>query len=289
MPTTLDQHPLFPILQSFKSALSTFPLKTNAPVHTPTPLEKPTLFIYGPGPRNSALSFDAECVVWQAWLTSCGVEYATEHINEPLSGPKGKLPFLVVPGGKTLNTDQMQHWLSKNYTVHTLADPEKQADSQAIISLVETKLRDALLFSIFCEATNTQLMRQTYFDHQSFPLPHFLAHQAREGAFDEILLRNDTVVRSEIYRGAAQALDALSVTLGEDDYFFGSAQPTFVDATVFGYLHVLLSRPVGTSTTQPTLTEEQLAQGRQLRELTLERKTLVDFAKRCVRNLSNNG
>lgn len=45
---------------------------------------------------------------------------------------------------------------------------------------------------------------------------------------------------AQIYRDAETALLALATVLGEDNYFFGSAEPTLFDAAVFSYSHLLL-------------------------------------------------
>lgn len=44
----------------------------------------------------------------------------------------------------------------------------------------------------------------------------------------------------DLYSEADKAFEALSLLLGEDEWFFGSESPTLFDASVFAYTQLLL-------------------------------------------------
>lgn len=49
----------------------------------------------------------------------------------------------------------------------------------------------------------------------------------------------------DLYREADKAFEALSLLLGEDDWFFGNGMPAMFDASVFAYTQLLLDDEMG--------------------------------------------
>lgn len=72
-----------------------------------------------------------------------------------------------------------------------------------------------------------------------------LAHQLRSAAESELLKSSSKIDAQSLYHEAKKAFEALSVVLGEDDWFFGSEEPTLFDAGVFAYTHLLLDEDLG--------------------------------------------
>jgi len=69
---------------------------------------------------------------------------------------------------------------------------------------------------------------------------------ATSGASLSIFGGNSQDVDSDaIYREAKEAFEALSVLLGEDEWFFGLEGPGEFDASVFAYTHLLLDEGMG--------------------------------------------
>ncbi|CAG8564915.1 11733_t:CDS:2, partial [Acaulospora colombiana] len=104
--------------------------------------------------------------------------------------PSGRLPVLVLPTGEVL-VDEMIGNYAKDHNSDKLGElinQEHQADSQAFITLADTKLRHAL---------------------------------AKDAAIKEMLTRRTILNQEEIYQEAADALKALSVVLTDNTYFFG--------------------------------------------------------------------
>ena len=71
----------------------------------------------------------------------------------------------------------------------------------------------------------------------------------QDAAHQQILksFKGGIVDVEQIYRDADAAFEALSTTLDHDVWFFRGNQPSFFDAAVFAYTHLLLSLPVDPS------------------------------------------
>ncbi|RUS34115.1 hypothetical protein BC938DRAFT_482366 [Jimgerdemannia flammicorona] len=179
--------------------LSLFPIKTFPPVFDPTPFPKPTLYTYGPGWRNQLLSFDPDCLKWQAYLTFCRVDFGLYNCNEPLASPSGKLPFLAMPTGETLYDEQITFWLRKNETEKKLAEDSEDAEATAFISLAETKLRTALLFSFFLEPRNmSEATGPKYFGHYAKPIDAIIQHRKKNAIIQRMLAKRALLVADEV-------------------------------------------------------------------------------------------
>ncbi|CAG8643277.1 11278_t:CDS:2 [Funneliformis caledonium] len=215
-----------PIQQSIRQFLNKFPLKTYRTLHRPRELDCSKLYIWG----STKTSLDQECVKWQVYLKFSKYDFENETSNEPLMSPSGKLPFLVLTTGENLVNDAIERYISDRYSANfgSLSN-EQQADSQAYIALADTKLRNALV--------NTH---KIYVSHYSNPLDKILFHQNKNLAIKELLTRKPVLNGEEIYQEAAEALQSISVALGDKDFFFGSL-PTFIDAIIFSYTHVMLA------------------------------------------------
>jgi hypothetical protein len=68
----------------------------------------------------------------------------------------------------------------------------------------------------------SELTSSKYFGHVSSPIDKLLAYRKKEEVVQSLLIDCDVLIREEIYQAAAEALSALSVKLGSNEYFFGS-------------------------------------------------------------------
>ncbi|KAL1922545.1 uncharacterized protein VTP21DRAFT_10084 [Calcarisporiella thermophila] len=249
---------------AIKQLFATFPLKTYDPVHTPVHPVKPVLYVYGPGWKSDAPSFDADCLTLQTYLLFCGYDFQVKNGNEPLMSPNGKLPFLALPNGDCLDKERIFELLQAENKLPPL-DKVQESLNKAFSALVETKLRPALLYNIFCESQNFERLASRYVAHCASPIDRVALYQLKSAVVSELLAYRDVLAREEIYNEAEQALEALSLKLSEGgDYFFGS-KPTLLDAIVFAHLHTILASHAPVSV---------------LREAVQRRKNLVELAKR---------
>lgn len=67
----------------------------------------------------------------------------------------------------------------------------------------------------------------------------------RDSARTELLKSSPYIDVADIFAEARKALDALSVLLGDNAFFFGKAEPSLFDASVFSYTHLILDESLG--------------------------------------------
>ncbi|KAI7888665.1 uncharacterized protein EV154DRAFT_516915 [Mucor mucedo] len=254
--------------------LKSFPLKVFPAVNEPERPVDDTLFIYGPGYRNSEASFDVDCLIIQMYLAFCGIEHKVYNINAPEASPSGQLPFLATVSGAIYDSPQTINWVKETRKLEKESDNEQ---AKAFIALVQNKLKSALLFSMWMEPLNaTEITHKAYFGHVASPVNKVLAFQKQNQVVQSLLTDRDILVREEIYQDAAQTLEALSVKLGDQPYFFNASEPTFVDAVIFSHLHCILSMP---KIVDGQFTEEEKRQASTLSKLVRKHDNLVRYAK----------
>ncbi|XP_029283522.1 metaxin-1a [Cottoperca gobio] len=121
------------------------------------------------------------------------------------------------------------------------------ADSLAFISLLEERLKPALIYNFWVEPKNyVDVTRRWYAEHMPFPLNFFLPGRMQRGQMEKLrLLRGDESLEAgeelekELYRDAAECMNLLSQRLGSHKFFFGDS-PSSLDAYVFGHLAPVL-------------------------------------------------
>ena len=116
----------------------------------------------------------------------------------------------------------------------------QRAEATAFCVLIEAKLHPAIAHTTWCEAEAfARHTRAAYGRSLPFPLSYWIPRSQRKA----VLQHFAGASASEVYQGAAEALDALAQRLAGADFFFG-AQPTSVDALLFSCLAYLRIAPV---------------------------------------------
>ena len=93
-----------------------------------------------------------------------------------------------------------------------------------------------------------------------------LSIQLRQAARDELLKSSPYIDASELEAEAGNAFEALSTLLGDQQHFFGRANPGLFDASVFAYTHLILDEGMGwkqSRLTQMLKKHENLVQHRE--------------------------
>nr|CAF32034.1 hypothetical protein AfA6E3.060c [Aspergillus fumigatus] len=97
-----------------------------------------------------------------------------------------------------------------------------------------------------------------------------LAMQLQQAARDELLKTSAYVDVVALEADAADAFEALSTLLGENDHFFNRPNPGLFDASVFAYTHLILDEGMGWKQNR-------------LGELLRQHKNLVQHRNRLLR------
>ncbi|CAG8597526.1 4700_t:CDS:2 [Ambispora leptoticha] len=232
-----------PIQESFLRFLSRFPLRINKSIYKNPDLDEPILYIWGPGwggGRQKA-SFDQECLLWQTYLLFNDIKFEVKNVNEPLISPSGKLPLLYTPTGDIFASDKILEFIKQKKDEETDAETStsEHQEEAAFISLANTKLRNALLFYLWCEPSiYEQVTFHKYGGHYPKPLDTILMYKAKKAVIGDLLARKPILNTNEIYEEAADALKAFSDMLKDNKYFFGSrAARTRQQVSEFGELY----------------------------------------------------
>ncbi|KAI6028485.1 hypothetical protein F5J12DRAFT_889007 [Pisolithus orientalis] len=236
-----------------KKAFSLFPLQTYPPVSFSVrfPLVKPTLWIAPPRKSSaSLLSTDVECLKWQAFIAIRGlVDIAVRWDISPEGALGGRLPTLHVPNagseGHLLPAEDIPSWVDNQSTsgVDTLdgyKDERAKDESHAWVSLLEGVVHAALTLS---GSTPSPFDTFIHWDgNKGRPIEALLnPPPAPLTGFNSFLPAfGANISLSALQPQYTEAISALSERLGEDTWFLGSANPTFLDALLFAYLHCIL-------------------------------------------------
>ncbi|KAK5820871.1 hypothetical protein F5H01DRAFT_171055 [Linnemannia elongata] len=253
----------------FYRFLAKFPLKQSPAPHTRQPPVKPTLYAFAPGWKIGGQeiekqdnkdtetdkkdketiigSFDVDSLKWMAYLKFNQIDYDIKPAFEPTMSPSGKLPFLALPSGSLVTDEGFEQWVQENKgqsdTTASL-NIHEAAEAIAFSTLAESKIHAALLYTLWLEAPHFQgTTRQHYFGHHNYYLGKLLNYMSKSNIVHSMLLTRTQIDRELIFEEAAAAIEALSVQLGENEYFFGKSTPSSLDAIVFSYLHVILTLP----------------------------------------------
>ncbi|KAF2972415.1 hypothetical protein GQX73_g1050 [Xylaria multiplex] len=260
-----------PLARLFKK----FPLLTyppnELPARSPDIRNVPTLYVFisDEDALKGLPSFNPSCLKWQVstayletgrglvhrtnptsqtFLKLAGVDFCLRSSNNHAS-PTGALPFLLPPS--TPSDPKSQRPIPSNKLEQYGLDNGKSklpeslgARIEAYESLIDHRIRNAWLYTLYLSPTNTKLLSNLYIvpATSSRPVRATILYQLKHAAELEILksTSRDAINPADLYKGAKDAFRALETVLGDGEWFFGSPLPGLFDATVFSYTHLIL-------------------------------------------------
>ena len=176
----------------------------------------------------------------EALLAMSGLPYELQRVSDPRKAPRGKLPVLldgdaVVPDSEHIRA-HLERVHGADFDGHL--DASMRATATAYRRLVEHHLyfiAGHLRWELHPDA-----VRESYFAEIPGPLRRVVFaianRDVRKALHMQGLGRHEC---GELVAFGEQDVDALSVQLGERDFFLGD-RPSSIDATVYGALHGLL-------------------------------------------------
>ncbi|XP_037310883.1 metaxin-1a [Pungitius pungitius] len=207
-------------------------------------------------------SVSTDCLVVLAYAQFAGAPLKLKKMSNPWRSPSGLLPTLRTNQKESLTrpSDIIIHLRKQKYNADYDLSAKEGADSLAFTSLLEEKLKPALIYTFWVEPKNyVDVTRRWYADHMPFPLNFFLPGRMQRGQLEKLrLLRGDEGLEAgeelekELYRDAVECLNLLSQRLGSQKFFFGDS-PCSLDAYVFGHLAPVLKSKLPNSKLQQHL------------------------------------
>ncbi|KAJ3070427.1 metaxin 1 [Podochytrium sp. JEL0797] len=212
-------------------------------------MSPPPFELFSWGPAWGLSSFDPFCMSIQCYLSLSCVNWISTKSSNPGISPSGELPLLrdsTIPVAGTANI--IRHLKRKGYDLDANLTPLQIARSSSYITLIETKLYEARLHTLFMDAKNysedtlrvyskqLDFMRRFYF-------PEILKKRVvgRLAGYRMMLDDNQELV-NEVYLNAKDVFQALSSKLGDQLFFFGE-KPTTLDAIAYAHL-TLFALPI---------------------------------------------
>ncbi len=181
------------------------------------------------------------CCKAEILLQMAGQPYALSFPQDHKVFPKGKLPVLTDSETQVEDSEGIRNYLEStkgaNFTAR-LSEAE-QATGRALCSMLEERSYRALVYSRWVEDDGWSRTRPIFFEG----LPDEVADMFRAVMSAEYL--GSSAARQtpeEIKASLAADLRALAALLGNTPYFFGD-EPSFIDATAFGFIANFYAAP----------------------------------------------
>lgn len=254
---------VFRLPEPIKQIFDRFPLKiypaNELPKNARRRRDRHALYVFvdKAGARAGRPSFNPACLKWQAYLRFHGIKHtlvpSTNHAS-----PTGALPFLIPATSSTshvalsapISASRLQTW-----TVSQSPNPDEAPTSvrtEAYSSLLDYRLRAAWLHTLYLRPANFDAVAVRLYISPSTSSPlvrEMLVKQLQSAAYQELLklspLGTPFVDEQEIYTESRLAFEALSILLGDNQYFSATDRPGLFDASVFAYTYLILDQGPG--------------------------------------------
>ena len=182
---------------------------------------KPVLVVY-PISKDLHTSMEVESLKVQTIMKYANIDFVLKEHHESNFSPSQQLPCLII-GEIVLAGKELIRYISTKTDLDGSCNKSERASAFAHAAMAQAKLGTALEACLWYETTQfneiTAKSRGVYYP---WPLNYLIPRQERARVIDEILSRKPVFQMQDIFLAAAGALDALSLLLGEQLYFFGS-------------------------------------------------------------------
>ncbi|KAJ8323515.1 Metaxin-2 [Batrachochytrium dendrobatidis] len=245
--------------------LPEFPLITFPPVFEPT--EHPTVAVLYvlPASKEHFTSQDYQCLKYQTYLKFAKYPHTIKEHTEHSFSPSGKLPALLTSSGRLLSGCEIISEVKSKNGLESNASAEDKAKMNAFDSLIESHLSFGLDYELWYESSHFEnIIAPIIGAYYPWPLNFILPRIQRSQKIAWMLSRKPVLKAEEIYGETNQALGNLELVLENGPYLFG-ATPTLVDASLFAYLHIVM-----------TMLKHSSMES-QLTKYVLDRKNLVKY------------
>ena len=178
------------------------------------------------------------CMKLETWLRLAGLPYEIKWQPDSRKAPVGKLPMVVVDGEVICDSERIIQRLSQKQGIDLDAglSPQQRAQAHAMRRMLEENTYWGLVYSRWIDPQGWSQFWPVFFGKLPAPVraivTRLVRKQIQRDAWGHGMGRHPP---ADVYARAAADLEALSLALGEQPFFFG-AQPTNFDATAYGFL-----------------------------------------------------
>jgi glutathione S-transferase len=185
------------------------------------------------------------CCKLETWLRIAGVPYEVVDTPDPRKGPKGKVPFIEDAGVRIADSSLIVEHLVKTRGV----DPDAGLDAsqRAVALLVQRTLEEHYAFVVaYTHLLRDEGVRHTDSRFDAVPaLVRPLVRKLVRGQIEKLLWYQGVLRHSDqdILESGLRDWRAVLAVMSDGPFFFG-AEPTGVDAIVFGTLATTVLTPI---------------------------------------------
>lgn len=195
---------------------------------------------FGMQKNASVTNYSPFCVKLETLLRGMQVEFETEAFSgDPAKFPKGKLPVIKDQDQLIEDSDFIYQYLLKQGYKDLDKDLTEQQRAQglSIRIMIEQSMIWCMLYLRWQDQANWQsYAKQAFFAHLPPVIRTIVAIVARKGVVKSLHGHGmGRFSKQQVKDIASSQLKALSVLLGEQDYFFGD-NITTLDCSAFGLL-----------------------------------------------------
>jgi glutathione S-transferase len=182
----------------------------------------------------------------ETWLRMSGINYEVVHIQQPMSSPKGTVPW--IEHGDVLLADSafIIEYLQATFgdSLNDGLKPAELASGHAVTRMLEETLGRIIAYTRWLVDANWPMMRETAFAHMQEPAKSEVGEKSRARIRE--IMESHGIGRhtaDEVQHLGLRDLRAVEILLGNKDYLLGD-RPSGVDATLFGVLAEFIVPPL---------------------------------------------
>ena len=186
------------------------------------------------------------CMKAETYLRMAGIPYTCRYGMYQLRAPKKKLPYIDDGGHLVADSHLIIDHLKRAYgdPLDAALTPAQRARGTAILRLLEDSLYWVMLYARWIDDAGWRMTRPAFFGALPVPLRWFVPLLARRALAQQLHTQGiGRHRREDIYAIGVADIEALSLLLGEQDYFLG-AEPSSVDAAAYAFLANIVDVPL---------------------------------------------
>ncbi len=195
--------------------------------------------LYGLGEKFGVIDASPFVTKVHTFLRFADIQYNTiNQLKNYQKAPKGKLPYIIDEGVLIADSQFIIEHLINKYHINLDSHLSLQQKAQAYLlgKSLDENLYWSLYWSRWQHEETWQLVKKAYFENIPFPLNKIIPYMLRKKAIKAIHAQGlGRHTDKEIHDITNQTFQALSHTLGEQQYFFGDKISVF-DATAYAFI-----------------------------------------------------
>lgn len=186
------------------------------------------------------------CMKLETYLRMAKLPFEIIKLADPRRTPKKKLPFINDDGFILADTSLIIEYLQKKYgnTLDANLTELQKAQALALQRLMEEHLYWVLVYTRWVKPANWERVKQDFFAKSPWFVRVFISEILRKQTQKTLYAQGiGRHTAEEIEALGVQDLQALSVVLGQNDFFMGS-EPTSIDACAYAFIANILFAPI---------------------------------------------